>query len=138
MDPPQNLQGLVIVGLDANGNPVEAGLNQPPHSLFRDGVRIRLQGHLGGFGDVKGLGDGTKHRPEPLHAEIAGGAAAKIHGVHDIFGRSGAALLDVGGQRRHILIHQFRRHIALGQGVKITVLALAAAKGHMDINPQGA
>ena len=70
---------------------------------------------------------------QPLLPQIAGGAAAEIHRVHRVSGTAGRHLLQMAQQRGGVGVHFL---LAVGQGVEITVGALAFAEGDVQIQTQ--
>ena len=130
----QFFEDLIIVALDSQAHPVEALGTKPVEELFTDGVGIGLKGDLSVVVHVKVPANGGQDDRHTLRTEEAGGAAAKVNGVHLVVGGQGAGLLDVSTDRVQIAVHQLV--ILAGQGVKVAVLTLAAAEGHMDIQAQ--
>ena len=136
VDPAQPPQGLVVRGLHPQGDAVEARPAQGPQSPPVPGaVGVGLQGDLRPVPDPALLLHGFQQGNKPLVAQIAGGAAAEIDGVHPVVLHLGGHLGDVPGQGRGIGVHLF---LAMGQGVKIAIGALGLAEGNVQIQAQGA
>ena len=131
----QLFQHVVVVVLDAQAHPVEALRPHPVEKLVGDGIGVGLEGDLRVHGHVKISPDGGHDDGNGVPAEVAGGAAAEVDGVHPVAGGQGAGLLDVGAHGVQIAVHQ--AVVLAGQGVEITVLAFALAEGNVDINAQG-
>ena len=131
----QLFQQFVVIGLDAQADPIEAFGLQPAKQMLGGGVRIGFKGDLGVIGHVKGTAHSGENGSHTFRAEESGGAAAKIDGVYPVVGRQSAGLLDMGANGGEVVLHQF---IVLGgQGVEVAVNALAAAEGDVNINAQG-
>ena len=136
VNPAQPPQGLVIRGLHPQGDAVEARPAQGPQSPPVPGaVGVGLQGDLRPVPDPALLLHGFQQGNKPLVAQIAGGAAAEIDGVHPVVLHLGGHLGDVPGQGRGIGVHLL---LAMGQGVKIAIGALGLAEGNVQIQAQGA
>ena len=135
VDPAQPPQGLVVRGLHPQGDAVEAPLPEGSCHFGGDGDGVGLQGDLRPVPDPALLLHGFQQGNKPLVAQIAGGAAAEIDGVHPVVLHLGGHLGDVPGQGRGIGVHLF---LAMGQGVKIAIGALGLAEGNVQIQAQGA
>ena len=70
-----------------------------------------------------------------IPAEVAGGAAAEIDGVYLIPRSQAPRLPDMGADGIQIAVHQII--VLAGQGIEITILALALAERNMHINTKG-
>ena len=134
--PAQSLELHILVALDANGDAVEARPAELFQGLGRDGVGIGLQGDLGVLFQLEPPVDLRQNPGETLGAEEAGGAAAEIDRVHGVAHHPLGGLLDMGQDGLEVQIHGLMVQPA-AQGIKVAVFALAAAKGNMDIQPQG-
>ena len=134
MGPAQLFQHLVIVGLDAEAHPVEALGPEPVEQLVGDGIGIALEGDLGAIVHIKVPADGGHDDGKAVGTEEAGGAAAKVDGVHLIAGGQLAGLLDVVAHRVQVAV---KEGVLLGgQGIEVAVLALAAAEGNVNVDAQ--
>ena len=145
MYPPDAAQQVVVRRLNAQRNAVEPRLPQRAQGLPVAGaVGVGLQCDLRVGGHMEPLFHGFQQVRQPLLPQIAGGAAAEIHGVHRVGGRQGGRLRQVGGTAgRHLLQMAQQRGgvgvhflLAVGQGVEITVGALAFAEGDVQIQTQ--
>ena len=119
--------------LHAQGQAVEARLPQALQGLQIHAVRVGLQGDLRPLLHGKQLLNGRQQLPQPLVPVKAGGAAAEVDGVHGNPLGQGRGLRQMGQQRLLVVIHPV---LPAGQGVKVTVVALAAAEGYMNVNAQ--
>ena len=131
----QLLEHIVVVVLDAHAHPVEALSPHPVQQLVGDGIGVALEGDLRVGGHIEVSADGGHDDGDGVAAEVAGGAAAEVDGIHPVAGGQGAGLLDVGADGVQIAVHQ--GVILAGHGVEVAVIALAPAEGHMDIDAQG-
>ena len=126
------LQDFVVVTLDAQADPVETFAAQSPQKPQIYRIRIGLKGDFRRGGDLEAFADGVHNLRQTFCSQKTGGAAAKINGVHIVFRRQNTGLPNVGTHRIQIITHT--AVVGIGDGVKITVVAFAAAEGHMDIN----
>ena len=134
VDAPDGVQQPVIRRLHAQRQTVEPRPAQGAQRLaVAGGVRVGLQRDLRVTGDGTTLHHHAQDAAQPLHAQIAGGAAAEIHRVHPMGLRAGRYLPDMADQRIGVRVHFV---LPAGQGVEIAVGALLAAEGDMDIQPQ--
>ena len=130
-----SLQNGVVIALDAQTHPVKAFPLQPPQQSGGDGIGIGLEGDLRIVRHIEIAPYFIENGRHAVGAEKRRCAAAKIDGVHLVSGRQQPRLLDVGANGIQIAVHQ--PVILGGQGVKIAVLAFAAAKGNMNVNAKG-
>ena len=79
--------------------------------------------------------NGGQHRRKSGSAKEAGCTAAEIDGVHHIVRGKGTGLADMGAKGLQVIIHHFL--LRAGDGIKITVIAFAAAERNVDVDPQG-
>ena len=131
----QLLEKSIVVGLDAHAHPVEALRPHPVEEFIGDGVGIALEGDLRLRGNVEIPPQSGHDDGNGVAAEVAGGAAAEVDGVHPVAGSQGAGLLDVGADSVQIAVHQ--GVVLAGHGVEVAVGALTLAEGHVDVNTQG-
>ena len=135
VDPADGLQFLIAGGLHPQGDAVEPRPPQGPEGLPVSGrIRVGLKGDLRVLSHMVPLFDDLQDFAQPLFPQIAGGAAAEIHGVHRVGGRQGGRLRQMDAEGVGISVHAA---LAAGQGVKIAVNAFSFTEGNMDIQPQG-
>ena len=130
----QLLQHLVVIGLDAQRDTVEAFGTEPVQQPVVDGVGIALEGDLGVVVHVEIPADGGEDHGHAVSTEKAGGTAAEIDGVHLVVGGQGAGLLDMGADGVQIAVDELV--MLFGDGIEVAVLALAAAERHVNIDAQ--
>ena len=124
-------QLLRLGGLHPKGQAVDARLPQGAQGAQVHAVRVALHGDLRVLLDLKQLVEGGQQLLQPLGSVKAGGAAAEVDAVHrDALGQ-GSRLPQMGQQGLLIVVHPA---LTPGQGVKITVVALAAAEWNVDVD----
>ena len=119
--------------LDPQGDPVHPRAAQTGEELLVHTVRVAFHGDLRVPGDGKPAAQLTEEFPQALLTVEAGGAAADIDCVHLIASGPGRRLPDMGDERLLIVVHAV---LPPGQGIKIAVVTLAAAKGNVDVKTQ--
>ena len=121
--------------LHPQGETVEARLAQRPENLpVPGGVGVRLQSDLRLPGKTVFLLNELQEPGQPLLPQAAGGAAAKVDGVHRVAGDKGCRLRQMGAEGRGIVVHAV---LPARQRVEITVRALLPAEWNMNIQAQG-
>ena len=128
-------QNFIVVGLNAQTDPVEALGVKPVEQPVGNGIRVALHGDLGIRHHVEVPADGGEDHGQTVGTEEGGGAAAKVDGVHLVAGRQLTGFLDMVAYRVQIAVHQLV--VLGGHGVEVAVLALAAAEGDMDVKSEG-
>ena len=131
----QLFENFVIVALDTQAHTVEALGFQPVQQPVRHGVRVGLKGDLRIGGYVKIPANGRQNDGQRVRAKIAWGAAAEIDGVHPVAGAKGPRLFQMGADGIQVAVHQLV--ILAGHGIEVAILALAAAEGNVNVDPQG-
>ena len=133
--PTNFLEDFVVVALDAQADPVEALGPEPVEQPVVDGIGVCLEGDLRIGGDIEAAPDGGEKDRQSVGPKEAGRAAAKVDGIHLVIGRQSPRLLDMVADRVQIAVQKV---IVLGrQRIKVAILALTAAEGHVDVNAQG-
>ena len=131
----QLFQHFVVVVLDPQAHPVEALSPEPPEQLVGDGIRVGFKGNFRIAGHVEIFPHGGKNGRQAVAPQIAGGAAAEVHGIDLVAGGQLSRLFDMGADGVDVGVHPLV--VLAGQGIEIAILALAAAKGDMHINAKG-
>ena len=129
------LEHVVLIGLHADGDAVEARANQPLEPLRRDAVGVGLERDLGVRAEVEALLQLVENFFQILRAEEARRTAAEIDGVDRVVRREAARFADVVGQRLQVLVRR-AAIAAAAEGVEVAVFALALAEGDVDVNAQ--
>ena len=107
---------------------------QRPEGLPVPGaVGVGLQRDLGVGIHVIVLLYGFQQLHQPLLPQIAGGAAAKVHCVHQMLRRLRGHLDQVALQCRRVGVHAI---LPPGEGVEVAVGAFGPAEGDVQIQPQ--
>ena len=129
------LEHLVVVGLDADGNAVEARAQEFFERLVRHAVGVGLERDLRVRVEAEAALDLVKDLLQILRAEETGRAAAEIDRIDHVLRRKAAGFLDMVGQRLQIVVGHMTV-AAAAEGVEIAVFALALAEGDMHIDAQ--
>ena len=123
----------VAAGLHPHGDAIHPRSTQCFKPLFGDTVRIGLHGHFHIPGHLKFLHQHAEQLAHPFFAVPAGGAAANVNAVDRILSRQRSTFADVGQQRLLVGVHPV---LPPCQRVEIAVVALAAAKGNVNVDTQ--
>ena len=135
VQPVEQGQLLVMGGLDAHGDAVDAPVAQGAQQRGGHAVRIHLHGDLAVSGQVIFLMDGFEQLLQGALRQNAGRAAAQIDGIQHISLRPRRQLLQVQQQCPDVIPHPI---LAVGQRIKITVIAFSPTEGYVDIQTQPA
>ena len=127
------LQQVVVGGLHPHGQPGDALRAQQLQVLVGHAVGVALHSDLGVQPDIAVALEHIEDLHQVLGAVIAGGAAAEVDRVHLVVADPPGRLRQMGDQRPVIVGHLL---LASGQGIEVTVAALAGAEGDMNIDAQ--
>ena len=131
VDPADGPQLPVVGGLNPQGDPVDPRPAQGADRPFvRQTVRVGLQGDLRVLRHLVAVKHGFQYFLQPLHPQVGGGAAAKVHRVHRVGPAPGGQLLQLPDQGGHVPVHGSLRP---RQGVEVAVDAFAFAEGDVDV-----
>ena len=127
------LEHLVVVGLDADGNAVEARAQELFERLVRHAVGVGLERDLRAGGDAVALKNRVQKAAQAVGAEIARRAAAEVNGVYGAVRCALPPRGELRGQRGDVSVH-----LSLGarQGVEVAVNALRLAERNVDVKPK--
>ena len=128
------LQNFVIVALDTQADTVETLAAQPAQQPLVHRIGIGFKGDLRGGGNIKVFTDGCEDGRHTVRTKVAGRTAAEVDGIYQIIRSLSTGFPDVLTNGFAVVFQQ----LALfgGNRVKVTVLTLTPAEGHMDINAQ--
>ena len=121
----------VAAGLHPHGQAVDSRPTEGAQSLELHAVGVCLHGHFRIFGHVELFIHQLEQLPHPLFAVPAGGSAADVDAGHLVLLGQRGTLLDVGQKGLLVVIHPI---FPVCQGIKVAVIALAAAKGDVNVN----
>ena len=131
--PAEVLQFAVVGGLHPQGDAVGPGPAQGDQIPAVYAVRVALYGDLRVLGQIEALADQPQQLFQAAAAIKAGRTAAEIDGIHLPAAGQGRSFLHVGHQGLLVVVHAL---LTSRQGVKIAVVAFAAAEGDVDIEAQ--
>ena len=131
--PADELEQIVVGGLHAHGKPGDTLGAQQLQILVGHAVGVALHGDLSVQPDVAVALEHIEDLHQVLGPVIAGGAAAEVDRVHLVVADPPGRLRQMGDQCPVIVGHLL---LASGQGIEVTIAALAGAEGYMNIDAQ--
>ena len=123
----------IICGLDAHGQPVDAGCTGNCEKIIRHRVGIGLCRKFRIRFQCVVSADGIDNTGDACAAEQTRRAAAKIDRIDRVLLTGGGLLKQFGQQPLHIGVALFQ---FAGQRVKVAIAAFCRAKRHVNINAE--